>query len=93
MNHMTRHSQQRAQQRGIPRMMIEVLQRFGRRAYDHQGGVIRYLDKKAKRDVEAYLGNPVFRRLHEYLDVYLVEAADSGQIITCGHRYSALKLH
>jgi hypothetical protein len=73
--------------------MIELLQRFGRRAYGHDGCVTRYLDKAARRAIEKHIGHAVFRRLHEYLDVYLVESVDTGLVVTCGHRFSSLKTH
>lgn len=92
MSHLTKHAKQRAQQRGIPKLMIELLQRYGHRAYDHHGGVIRYMDKTARRSVEKYIGTAVFRRLHEHLDAYIVEAIDTGAIITCGQRFEPLKL-
>jgi len=91
---LTRHSAQRMQQRGIPPLMIEMLQRFGKRSYDHHGGVIRFLDRSSRRLVERHLGSQAYRRLHEFQDAYLVEAVDSGVIITCGHRFSSgLHLH
>lgn len=93
MKSMTRHARERAQQRGIPRLMIDLLQRFGSRAYDHRGCVIRYLDKVARRAVEKYIGSQAYRRLHEYHDAYLVEAIDTGAIVTCGYRYASLKTH
>lgn len=89
----TYHGSRRMQQRGIPRLMIEMLRRFGKRAYDHHGGVIRYLDKSARRAIEQYIGSQAYRRIHEFHDAYLVEAADTGVIITCGHRFSGLHLH
>ncbi|NNM64772.1 MAG: hypothetical protein HKL99_09220 [Burkholderiales bacterium] len=89
----TKHSARRMQQRGIPRLMIEMLQRFGKRAYDHHGGVVRYLDKSARRTIEKYVGSQVYRRMHEFHDAYLVEAVDNGTVITCGHRFAGLHLH
>lgn len=93
MNYLTTHAKKRTQQRGIPKLMIELLQRFGKRAYDHHGGVIRYLDKAARRAVEKYIGTHAFRRMHEYFDAYIVESTDSGGIITCGHRYAGRNTH
>ncbi|MDE2188083.1 MAG: hypothetical protein KGJ76_15295 [Betaproteobacteria bacterium] len=90
---LTKHSAHRMQQRGIPRLMIEMLQRFGKRAYDHHGGVVRYLDKSARRTIEKYVGSQVYRRMHEFHDAYLVEAVDNGTVITCGHRFAGLHLH
>lgn len=90
---LTKHASQRLQQRGIPRLMIEMLRRFGKRAYDHHGGVIRYLDKSARRSIEKYIGSQAYRRMHEFHDAYLVEAVGNGVIITCGHRFAGLHLH
>ena len=89
----TKHAITRQQQRDIPNLMIELLQRFGRRCYDHRGGVIRYLDRRSRRAVEKYVGSQMFRRMHEFHDAYLVESAADGAIITCGHRYSPVLTH
>lgn len=90
---LTKHGSQRLQQRGIPRLMIELLQRFGKRAYDHHGGVVRYLDNSARKAIEKHVGSQVYRRMHGFYDTYLVEAVDNGTIITCGHRFAGLHLH
>jgi len=87
----TKHASTRQKQRGIPSMMIELLQRFGQRCYDHRGGVIRYLDKHSRHAVEKYVGSQIFRRMHEFHDAYLVESAVDGTVITCGHRYSPIR--
>ena len=83
----TNHASTRQQQRGIPQLIVELVRTYGSRQYDHHGGVIRYLDKKSKKSVERVVGSQILRRLHEYLDVYVVESADGMNVITTGHRY------
>jgi hypothetical protein len=84
------HSVTRAQQRGIPPLMIKLVKEFGTRSYDHHGGIVRYLDKRARRAIEREIGTEVMRRLHEFADIYVVESADDGHVLTVGHRYERI---
>ncbi len=84
---MTKHVASRSQQRNIPKLAITWIKEFGHRVYDHRGGVIRYLDKAARRKLEKAVGNQVVNKLGQYLNCYLVEDCESGMVITVGHHY------
>ena len=86
----TKHSACRAQQRGIPPVVVRLVQEFGRKSYDHNGAVVRYLDKQARRAIECKVGRSLMRRFNEFSDIYVVEAVGSGEILTVGHRYSRI---
>lgn len=87
------HAVVRSQQRGIPPLMIKLVQTFGARDYDHHGGVVRYLDKRARRNIEKEVGTQVMRRLNEFADIYLIESVDGGCIVTVGYRYKRINHH
>lgn len=81
----TQHAQIRAQQRGIPPLVDELLDRYGQEQHDGHGAVILFLDKRSIRAMERELGRRPVARLAEWLDAYKVRAGD-GQTITIGHR-------
>jgi hypothetical protein len=43
----TGHSEKRAQQRCIPPLIQDLLDKFGQRQYDGRGGLIKFLMEKA----------------------------------------------
>ena len=81
----TQHAATRAQQRGIPPLMDELLDRYGHEQHDGHGAVVLFLDKRAIRAMERDLGRRPVARLAEWLDAYKVRAGD-GTTITVGHR-------
>lgn len=87
MRNATRHARVRSQQRGLPPLILDLLKRFGRRAYDHRGAVRLYFDKKARRRVAQEIGRMTVARLHEFWNAFAVLDADHGILITCGHQY------
>jgi len=83
----TSHASIRAQQRGIPPIVVDLLLQFGRREHDHAGAEILYFDRRSKKRVESYAG-ALFCKLSEHLDSYAVLA--DGQIVTVGVRYNRI---
>lgn len=83
----TKHAAVRAQKRGIPPLIIELLIRFGRHEHDHRGAEIIYFDKPARRRVATYAG-PLIGKLSEHLDSYAVMS--DGKVITAGARYNRI---
>jgi len=83
--HITKHSADRMQQRGIPPLILDWLMAYGVTEHDHNGAEIHYFDKKAKRQMERDFGSQILRRLDDLLDTYLVVGVD-GVVITVGHR-------
>lgn len=86
---MTRHANQRSQQRSIPPFAIEIFERYG--AYcRHDGADVLFMDKKArKRIAREFGGARALRFLEPLLDAYAV--LENGQIITLAHRTARLK--
>lgn len=83
----TLHGAQRAQQRGVPRLITAWLLDYGAEQFDGQGAVIRYFSKDSVRRMERELGSAAVRRLSEYLRCYLVQSNEDGKVITIGKRY------
>lgn len=81
----TKHSLIRAQQRGIPPLIDELLDRYGQEEYDGYGMTVLYLNKTSIRNMQRDWGHRPVSRLTEWLDVYKVKSAD-GRTITVGHR-------
>ena len=87
---LTNHASIRSQQRGIPLFVIEWVQKFGQKAFDHRGTVTRYLDKAAKKSLTKTIGFQVVRQFETFLDVYVIESTTNGGVITTGHRYKRI---
>lgn len=87
---LTSHAADRLQQRGIPPLVIELLDRFG--AVERCGGAERlYFDREAQKRVNAFLGGARSMRVVEpWLGAYAV-IADDGDVITVGHRHSRIR--
>lgn len=87
----TQHAQARTQQRGIPALMIDLLEQFGAKEKAGDGAVMLFFDKAARRQLKAYVG-PLAGPVEEYLDVYAVVSSDD-EVITVGHRLEHIRRH
>ncbi len=85
---LTTHSTIRSQQRGVPPLVIDLLDRFGARTQGARGAEILYFDRRARSKVLAYAGG-LIGKLNEYLDAYAVVA--DGRLVTVGCRYKRLR--
>lgn len=87
---MSTHGAGRAQQRGIPPLVIDWLSDYGVERHDRHGARLLYFDKLARRRLERAVGREPVRRMHEYLDAYLVLSND-GIVVTAGHRFTRIR--
>lgn len=85
----TRHAMTRAQQRGIPPLIVEWLLEFGART-PSVGADIVYFDKRSREALRRYAGRQALAKLDGLLDVYAVVAND-GQVLTLGHRTKRIR--
>ena len=85
------HARIRGQQRGIPPLICDWLHDYGEYQHDGHGGVIRYFSKTSIRRLERNFGTAPVRRFHEFMRSYLIEATDSGTVVTMGKRYKPIK--
>jgi hypothetical protein len=81
----SKHADIRAQQRGIPPLFDELLDRYGQEQHDGHGAVVLFLSKDSIRRMERDFGRRPVSRLSEWLGAYKVRASD-GTTITVGHR-------
>ena len=81
----TKHAELRAQQRGIPPMVDQLLDLYGQEAHDGHGAIVVYLNKMSIRNMERDLGRRPVSKLAEWFDAYKVRSTD-GLTLTCGHR-------
>ena len=88
----TTHATQRAQQRGVPPLLMTWLLDYGEESFDGHGGVVRYFSPRAIRRLERDVGHAPLRRLSEYLRCYLVQDSRNGVVITVGKRYGGSRM-
>ena len=81
---LTRHAQTRMQQRAIRPEVLERLLEFGREAFDHNGGVVLYFDKAARRRLTRIA--PGAKDLERLARCYAI-LSTNGDILTVGHRF------
>jgi len=86
----TTHATARCQQRGVSPFVIDLLLQFGRREHDHEGAEIVFFDRRAKKEVESYMGGSI-GKLNEQMDSYAV--VSDGCVITVGVRYKKINRH
>lgn len=83
----THHASVRAQQRGIPQLILDLLLEFGAREHDARGAEIVFFDRRARKHVESYAGR-LFSKLNEHLDTYAV--VSDGKVVTVGPRHKRI---
>jgi len=81
---MTEHANKRRQQRGVPLVVIDLLLKFGARERDGHGCEVIYFDRRARKQVQSYMGGAI-GKLSERLDTYAVVAED--RVVTVGTRF------
>lgn len=80
------HAAIRAQQRGIPPLIDQWLDLYGKERYDGHGGVVVYLDKSSIRRMEHDMGREPVRRLSTWRNAYKIKSSHDGCTITTGLR-------
>jgi hypothetical protein len=82
----TLHATRRAQQRCLPPLVEEWLDRFGEEEYDGHGGVITFFSRASRRAMQREFGRGPVRKFAEYFGAYKVESSHDGRTLTVGHR-------
>jgi hypothetical protein len=86
------HAQVRAQQRGVPPLILDWLITYGSAQPDQRGAEIRYFDHAARRRLSKAVGHKVVDLLGQLLHMYAVMSND-GVVITTGHRFKRISRH
>lgn len=87
---MTKHAQQRHQQRAIPSLVTALLIDYGAWVR-HHGADVHYLDKAARKRLrEAVGGDRNVGVIRQWMNSYVV-VGDDGAVITVGRRKKRLK--
>ncbi len=79
------HAQARMQQRGVPPVLLDLLDACGATEHDHRGAAVRYFNKAARRRLRHSEGADIYRAVEAKLNVYAVVARD-GCLVTVGRR-------
>ncbi len=87
---LSKHAARRRQQRGIPPLIIEWLQRYGASVHSF-GDCIRFFNKRSRRALATAVGEAVVQRLAPYLNSYAVVGQD-GTVLTVGHRFRRVRV-
>jgi hypothetical protein len=85
----TDHASRRAQQRGVPPLIVQWLQDFGEEVYDHHGAITLHFSKRSRRRLEQTVGREPIRRMSEWMNSYAVVSTD-GILITVGPRWKRI---
>ena len=88
----TIHAGVRAQQRGVPPLVLNWLLDYGEETFDGHGGVLRYFTPRSIRNLEREVGQAPIKRLSEYLRCYLVQGSQDGIVITVGKRHRGKRI-
>ncbi|MBF0185960.1 MAG: hypothetical protein HQM06_16445 [Magnetococcales bacterium] len=89
----SRHAQVRLQQRGIPPLISDWLDCYGREEHDGHGAIILFFDKKSIRYLEQNIGSRTVDKVlanSSWRYVYKVVSTGDGCTITIGHRDSRI---
>lgn len=82
----SKHAIIRAQQRGIPPLIDQLLDLYGQEQYDGHGGIVRYFDRSSIRRMEREMGREPIRLLSTWRNAYKVKSSVDGHTITTGLR-------
>lgn len=86
---LTRHAAKRQQQRNVHPLVVDLLYRYGREK-QQSGSTVLYFDQRARDRARAALSETL-DRFDKLSHAYLVEARDSGAIVTTGYRCERLR--
>ena len=86
---LSNHAVAQMRQRAISESTVDYLIEWGRKAYDHRGGGVRYFDKASRTQLLRHVGQERAKELETQLDAYVV-VSTGGTVITVGHRYKRI---
>lgn len=81
---LSKHAQDRMQQRALPPLVVDLLYRYGCERHQN-GSTVLFFNQKSRRQALRALKDTL-QRFEKISDAYMVTAGDDGQAITVGHR-------
>ena len=78
----SKHAQIRCSQRSIDLETCQLLQSYGISCHDNRGGLIIKFNKDSFDAIQAEMGKKTRIRMEKKKNAYLVQATDTGTIIT-----------
>ncbi|WP_306222524.1 hypothetical protein [Bosea beijingensis] len=85
-NALSSHAQARLQQRAVPPLIVDLLERFGSSSACGHGAERYCFDKPAIRRLRQHLGGKrSLKVIERWLGVYAV-VGDNGRLVTVGHQ-------
>lgn len=81
----TKHAAVRMQQRGIPRVVVALLLKYGKKTKARRGGKLCYFGNEGRKRVRRYLGHARAREFEHCLKT--VAIIDGDQVVTCVNRW------
>jgi prepilin-type processing-associated H-X9-DG protein len=86
---LTTHAAKRMQQRHLPPLIVDLLQHYGQTRHQN-GATVLFFDEKGQERARQEL-RLALSRFDKLRDAYLVEANDSGAVVTIGYRFERIK--
>ena len=83
----TKHAQRRAQQRGVKKVVENLLHVYGDRRYAPNGCILKFFSRRSIARLEDDFGPSFVAKNHENLRSYLIESKDDKSIVTIGKLY------
>ena len=83
---MSHHAAIRAQQRSVPRLIVEWLVDFGEEQFDGHGAIVRYFSKRSLRALEREFGRRPINQMKRWFHAYGVWSERNSELITTGWR-------
>ncbi len=87
----TLHAEKRMQQRGIPPLVVELLEQFGTPTRCPGGAERLTFDKRAKARLRRAVGARGLAIVDRWLGIYTVVSDETGEVVTAAHRRHRFK--
>ena len=84
------HAAVRCQQRGIRQELVDLIIQFGDRRWV-RGAHSYTLNRKASRELRAYVGEQKYRKIERKLKTAYVVVSPEGTLVTAGIRYDRIR--
>lgn len=88
---LSKHAAQRTDDRRIDPLVVDLLLHYGATSPAPGGCVRRYFDKKARKTMKSQIGAKSTDLLAPLLDAALVQARDTGTVVTVYRRDRRVK--